>query len=71
MEAALSVYMQELRDSNKAEGQQRIYTHGEKEFLNKEKALKEGIPVNEKTYAEMEMIARYTGAESYLPQPIL
>ena len=70
MEAALSVYMQELRDSNKAEGQQRIYTHGEKEFLNKETALKEGIPVNEKTYAEMEMIARYTGAERYIPEAI-
>ena len=31
IEASLSKYLQELRDSAKAEGQERIFTHGEKE----------------------------------------
>jgi len=68
IEANLSKYMQELRDSNKAEGQNRIYTHGEKEFYAKQRMISEGIPVNEKTYSEMEMIARFTGAAQYLPE---
>jgi LDH2 family malate/lactate/ureidoglycolate dehydrogenase len=62
--------MQELRDSNKAEGQDRIYTHGEKEFESKKNVIANGIPVNEKTYAEMEMIAEFTGAKSLLPKPL-
>jgi len=68
LEAALSKYLQELRDSDKAEGQERIYTHGEKEFEARQRVLQYGIPVNEKTYAEMQMIAAYTGAEDLLPQ---
>lgn len=71
LEAALSKYMQELRDSNKAEGQDRIYTHGEKEFESRQKVIAGGVPVNEKTYAEMEMIAQYTGAQDYLPVPLV
>ncbi len=70
LEAALSKYMQELRDSDKAEGQDRIYTHGEKEFINRQKARTNGIPVNEKTYAEMKMIAQYTGTQEFLPMPL-
>lgn len=70
IEANLSKYMQELRDSNKAEGQDRIYTHGEKEFESKQKVIANGVPVNEKTYAEMEMIAEFTGAKDLLPKPI-
>ena len=62
--------MQELRDANKAEGQDRIYTHGEKEFYSKQNVIANGVPVNEKTYAEMEMIAEYTGAQAYLPKPL-
>ena len=70
IEANLSKYMQELRDSNKAEGQDRIYTHGEKEFESKQKVIAGGVPVNEKTYAEMQMIADFTGSCDLLPQPI-
>lgn len=68
LEAGLSKYLEELRQSPKAEGAERIYTHGEKEFENRKKVLAEGISVNEKTYAEMQMIAAYTGAEDLLPQ---
>lgn len=70
IEANLSKFMQELRDADKAEGQDRIYTHGEKEFEAKQAVLTNGLPVNEKTYAEMEMIAQYTGAEALLPKPL-
>lgn len=70
IEANLSKFMQELRDADKAEGQDRIYTHGEKEFEAKQAVLANGLPVNEKTYAEMEMIAQYTGAEALLPKPL-
>ena len=68
LEKALSTYMQELRDSKKAAGQDRIYTHGEKEFLARKTVLTQGVLLNEKTYAEMEMIAAYTGTEAFLPK---
>ncbi|MBE5996167.1 MAG: Ldh family oxidoreductase [Lachnospiraceae bacterium] len=67
IEKRLSVLMQELRDSAKAEGQDRIFTHGEKEILARERILKEGVPVLDKTYEEMRMIAAYTHTEEYLP----
>ena len=63
----LSKYLEELRQSPKAEGADRIYTHGEKEFENRQKVMEAGIPVNAKTYAEMQMIAEYTGAADLLP----
>ena len=67
LETALSKYMQELRDSNKAEGQDRIYIHGEKEFESKQNVVNSGVSVNAKTYAEMQMIAEFTKAINYLP----
>lgn len=70
LEARLSKFLQELRDSDKAEGQNRIYTHGEKEFLFRETVIRDGVPVNEKTYSEMKMIGEYTGALEYLPVPM-
>ena len=70
IEANLSKFMQELRDADKAEGQDRIYTHGEKEFYSKQNVVANGVPVNDKTYAEMEMIAEFTGAQAYLPKPL-
>ena len=44
--AALSKYLEEIRQSAKAEGAARIYTHGEKEFENRKKVMAEGILVN-------------------------
>ncbi len=69
LEAALSKFMQELRESNKAEGCDRIYTHGEKEFYNRQNVISNGVSVNEKTYAEMQVIAQFTGTQSLLPVP--
>ncbi len=67
IEAAFSKYLQEVRDSAKAEGQDRIFIHGEKEAEARERVLREGVSLNDKTYAEMQMIAEYTGATEYLP----
>ena len=66
IEANLSKFMQELRDSDKAEGQQRIYTHGEKEYLARKRIIENGVSVNEKTYAEMKMI-RFLARYSFSP----
>lgn len=64
---ALTQYLQEIRDSSKADGETRIYIHGEKANEARMRVLKEGVPLNEKTYSEMQMIAQYTGAEKFLP----
>lgn len=55
----LSIYLQELRDSAKAYGQSRIYTHGEKELESEGKKLAEGFPINQATIAEMKNIAEF------------
>lgn len=70
IEAHLSTFLQEVRDSKKAEGQTRIRTHGERKYENYAKVIAEGIPVNEKTYGEMERIAQETGAADLLPEYI-
>ena len=67
IEASLSKYLQEVRDSAKAEGQERIYIHGEKEAEAKERVLAEGVYLNDKTYEEMKMIGEFTGASAFLP----
>ena len=53
----MSTLLQELRDSPKAEGHDRIYTHGEKEAESKARIQAEGVPVNVKTLSEMRLIA--------------
>ncbi|MBO5742874.1 MAG: Ldh family oxidoreductase [Clostridia bacterium] len=68
IEDSLSKYLQEVRDSAKAEGQERIYVHGEKEAEAVNRVLSEGVSLNEKTYDEMKMIAEFTGSLEYLPE---
>ena len=68
IEASLSKYLQEVRDSAKAEGQERIYIHGEKEYEARAGVLANGVYLNDKTYAEMQMIAEYTGSTAFLPE---
>ena len=58
---SFSLLLQELRDSAKAEGKSRIYTHGEKEVESKKEKLKYGLPVNEKTFSEMKQIGEDVG----------
>ena len=57
----LSTFMRELRQSPKAEGAERIYTHGEKEILAKADRLANGINVNINTVAEMFEMCKYVG----------
>jgi LDH2 family malate/lactate/ureidoglycolate dehydrogenase len=67
IEANFSKFLQEVRDSAKAEGQDRIFIHGEKEAEAKERVLREGVYLNDKTYEEMKMIGEFTGASEFLP----
>lgn len=59
----LSVFLQELRDAPKAEGQPRIYTHGEKEIAAYEDRMKNGIDVHVNTVAEMADFCRFVGLD--------
>lgn len=59
----LSTFLQELRDSPKAEGATRIYTHGEKEIIAKADRLANGIDVNINTVAEMFDMCRFVGLD--------
>jgi LDH2 family malate/lactate/ureidoglycolate dehydrogenase len=67
IKAGMSKFLQELRNSKKAEGQTRIYTHGEKETELMLQRVKGTIPVNEKTLEEMKNIA----GSLKLPEPVL
>ena len=58
---SFSDYLQKLRDSEKAEGQPRIYTHGEKEVESRRLRARQGISVNDKTIEELQKIAREIG----------
>ena len=57
----LSTFLRELRESPKAEGATRIYTHGEKEIIAKADRLENGIDVNINTVAEMFDMCRFVG----------
>ena len=59
----LSTYLEELRQSPKAEGAQRIYTHGEKEVYAIADRRANGIPVNVNTVREMIEFAKFVGLD--------
>jgi LDH2 family malate/lactate/ureidoglycolate dehydrogenase len=61
--ARMSEYLKELRESPKAQGHERIYTHGEKEMESCSEKLQNGIPVNEKSRAELKNIGSYVGLD--------
>ena len=52
-----SEFLKLIRESSKAEGYDRIYTHGEKEIIAMEDRLARGILVNEATLREIKEIA--------------
>ena len=55
----LSTFLSELREAPKAEGQERIYTHGEKEVFAYKDRMENGIDVNLGTVAEMVDLCKY------------
>ncbi len=58
-----SKYLEELRQSPKKAGHDRIYTHGEKEILAMAERKKNGIPVLVNTLREMVDLAGYVGLD--------
>ncbi len=54
-----SDYLQRLRESPKAEGQEQIYTHGEKEIFAEKDRRENGIPVNDNTMVELSNLCSY------------
>ena len=63
IKAHFSAFLQELRDTPKADGQTRSYTHGEKEAFAYKDRLENGIDVNQKTVVEMCDLATYLGMD--------
>ena len=59
IEAHFSAFLQELRDAPKADGQTRIYTHGEKEVAAVQRILENGVPVNDNTMVEVLNLCNY------------
>ena len=64
IKSRMSTLLQELRDSPKADGSDRIYTHGERAWASAKRLKKTGIPVNLKTFDEMRTIAGKLGVDT-------
>ncbi|MBP2032636.1 LDH2 family malate/lactate/ureidoglycolate dehydrogenase [Clostridium algifaecis] len=59
IEESFSNYLKKLRESKKAKGAARIYTHGEKEVEAYNDKMKNGIPMNDSTLKEISDICEY------------
>ena len=74
IKAHLSAYLEELRKSPKADGQARIYTHGEKEVEAEKRLMENGIPVNDNTMVEVYEMCQYLNMDfskyfgDYIPE---
>ena len=58
-----SVFLQELREAPKADGRERIYTHGEKEIFAMERVQAEWVAIDVKTILEMKQMSEYLGMD--------
>lgn len=63
--ARFSRFLQELRETPRATGCDRVWIHGEKELESEARRRREGIPANEKTLDELRRIA----GDLALPHP--
>ena len=59
--ARMSAYLTMLRESEKAEGCARIYTAGEKAYEARAQRMEKGVPVEENTLRELDVIAQELG----------
>jgi L-2-hydroxycarboxylate dehydrogenase (NAD+) len=59
--AAMDDIIRRMKDAPKAEGQQRIYIHGEKEFEATEGRVAKGIPLHPNVVADLKAIAEELG----------
>ena len=57
------MFLQELREAPKADGRERIYTHGEKEIFAMERVQAEGVAIDVKTILEMKQMSEYLGMD--------
>lgn len=63
VEKRLSIYLQEIRDSAKAVGYDRIYTHGEAEREAERRIDAEGVPISDDAYSEIAAICDDYGVD--------
>ena len=63
IKAHFSKFLQELREAPKADGCQRIYTHGEKEVEAVKRIMENGVPVNDNTMVEVLDLCNYLGLD--------
>ena len=61
--AAMDDLQRRLKSAPKADGQTRIYIHGEKEYEEAERRSRGGIPLNPKVAADLRAIGREVGVE--------
>lgn len=61
--ARMDDIIRRLKGSAKAEGAERIYIHGEKEFEEEERRRREGVPLHPRVVADLRKIAEETGVE--------
>ena len=64
IEEKLSAHMQAIRDSEKAQGQDRIFVHGDKEVEAEKEVLAHGVGINEATLAEINKYCSKLGINS-------
>ena len=61
--AAMDDLQRRLKRAPRAEGQDRIYVHGEKEYEEAERRSREGIPLNPKVAADLQAIGEELGVK--------
>jgi len=61
--ARVKDYVKEIKASKKAPGVQEIMVPGEPELKTREKRLKEGIPISDEVWAELEQAAKELGVD--------
>jgi len=62
----LGSLLRELRSAKKSPGEERIYTAGEKEYINEQRIKKEGVPVNKNLEKDLHHIEVLLGMQPYL-----
>ncbi len=61
--ATMDDLQRRLKETPKAEGEARIYVHGEKEYEEAERRSRDGIPLNPKVAADLRAVAQEVGVE--------
>ena len=60
---AMDDLQQRIKNTPKAEGESRIYIHGEKEYEEAEARSRDGIPLNPKVAADLKAIGDEVGVK--------